>query len=282
RSHRRRAGRQAAARPGPVVSTGVLHPNALRQGAALVRRSVVGTLREAHLLAPSLVFPLFFAALSSASFNRAVSLPGFPEVDSFLDFLLAGTILQGVMFGSVQGATGLATDIEQGFFERLLASPVARTSIVAGRLGSAFVMGAAQALLFTVVFVIFGVTIKSGPVGFVILLLAGGLIALAFGSLMGSVAIRTGSQEAVQGAFPLVFISLFLSSAFFPRETMSGWYRRVADVNPVSHIAEGLRQLVIGDLTLSAVARAIGIPLAISALGIALAVRSLNRRIAKR
>jgi len=264
------------------VSATLLQPNAARQGAALVRRSILGTIREVHLLAPSLIFPLFFAALSSASFNQAIHLPGFPEVDSFLDFLLAGTILQGVLFGSVQGATGLATDIEQGFFERLLSSPVARTSIIAGRLGSAFALGTAQALLFTVVFVGFGVTIKSGPVGFVLLLLSGGLVALAFGALMGAIAIATGSQEAVQGSFPLVFATLFLSSAFFPRETMSGWYRTVADLNPVSHIVEGMRALVIEDLSASAVLRAVGIPIVIAVVGIALAVLELKRRIARR
>ena len=59
----------------------------------------------------------------------------------------------------------------------------------------------------------------------------------------------------MQGAFPLLFILLFLSSAFFPRETMNGAYRRIADLNPISHLVEGFRDLTIEGLSWSAVGR---------------------------
>jgi ABC-2 type transport system permease protein len=261
----------------PVAAA--LHPNAMRQTWALIVRSIRGLIRQIHLLVPSLIFPLFFAALSSGSFNTATQLPGFPPVDSFLDFLLAGTIFQGVLFGSIQGATDLATDIEQGFFERLIASPIHRPSIILGRLGGAFVLGVTQALVFTIVFSIFGVTMKSGPLGYVFVVLSGGLVAVAFGGLLAIIAVLTGTQEAVQATFPLVFITLFFSSAFFPRETMSGWYKTIADWNPVSHIVEGMRTLVIGDLTASAVWWAVGVPLIVSVITIALAFAAMQRRL---
>jgi ABC-2 type transport system permease protein len=265
-----------------MSTVAALRPSGARQTAALVGRSVKALAREAHLLAPSLIFPLFFAALSAGSFNQATRLPGFPEVDSFLDFLLAGSIFQGVLFGSIQGATGLAADIEGGFFERLVASPVSRPAIVLGRLGGAFVLGAVQALLFVVVFSVFGVTVKAGPAGYVLLVLAGGLVAVAFGGVLAAIAVTTGSQEAVQSLFPLVFISLFLSSAFFPRETMSGWYGTVADWNPVSHIVEGMRTLVIDDLTASAVWWSVGVPSLASVATVSLALWALRRRMARR
>ena len=61
----------------------------LRQTAAMSKRSVIALLRQPALIVPSMVFPLFFAALGTSSFGRAVHLPGFPKVDSFLDFSLA-------------------------------------------------------------------------------------------------------------------------------------------------------------------------------------------------
>ena len=256
--------------------------SSVAQAAALARRAIVGLLRELPVLVPSLVFPLFFAALGSSSFSRATQLPGFPHVRSFLDFSLAATIVQGVIFGSVQGGSALAVDIELGFFERLLASPVSRTSIIVGRLGGAAALGAAQATVFTLILLPFGVRIEGGVAGFFLLAVAGATIALAFGGFMTAMAIKTGSAEAVQGSFPLVFVSLFLSSAFFPRQTMHGWFHTVANINPVSHLVEGCRALIISGLSAGAIARAIGIPLLIAVVSITLSLFTLRQRLAAR
>lgn len=252
----------------------------LRQLWALSRRSFLGRLRQPALLAPSFVFPLFFAALGSSSFSRAIALPGFPAVDSYLDFAFAGAVLQGVLFGSTQGASDIATDIEQGFFDRLVASPVRRSSIVLGRLGGSIGIGLLQVVVFAAVLAPFGVGFESGLPGFAALVLSGGLIALAFGALFAVMAIRSGSSEVVQGSFPLAFISIFLSSAFFPRETMTGWFRTVADVNPISHLVEGLRGLVIEPWSTVNALEAVGIPLAISVVGLVACLAALRRRVA--
>lgn len=253
---------------------------AARQTWAMSRRSITAILRQPATVAPAMIFPLFFAALGASSFSRATMLPGFPEVDSFLDFALAGAIIQGVLFGSTTGGTALATDIENGFFDRLLASPTSRTSILIGRLAGAAVFGAVQTVVFSAVLMAFGVTIKSGPVGMVVLVLSGALIGLGIGGLMAAMALKTGSAEAVQGAFPLLFILLFFSSAFFPRETMTGVYRRIADVNPISYMVEGVRNLVIDGLTLTSTAEALLIPIAISVFSISLSLVALRRRVA--
>ena len=89
------------------------------------------------------------AAVNAAAFNRSTTLSGFPEVDSFLDFLLPAVIMQGVLFGGVAGGNELAVDIEDGFFERLMASPVWRPSILVGRLAGSAVLGGFQAVFFT-------------------------------------------------------------------------------------------------------------------------------------
>lgn len=247
--------------------------------AALARRSTLAIVRQPALVFPSIVFPLFFAALSNSSFGRATRLPGFPEVSSFLQFSLAGTVTQGVLFGSVTGAAALATDIQDGFFDRLLASPTSRTGILLGRLAGGALFGAVQAAVFVAVLWPFGAEVRAGLPGFVVLVLAGMLVAYAVGALMSSVALRTGSAEAVQGSFPLLFILLFLSSAFFPRETMSGVYRTIADLNPVSHMVEGQRALAVDGWSLSAAARALLVPATLGAVGTALALATLRRRL---
>jgi ABC-2 type transport system permease protein len=220
---------------------------ALRQTFALAKRSTLELFRQPALVVPSIVFPLFFSFLGNSSFGKTTSLPGFPKVNSYLQFQLAGTITQGVLFGSVTGAAALATDIENGFFDRLLASPTSRLSILFGRIAGSVLFGALE----TAVFV---------------------LVLLPFGA-------KTGSSEAVQGTFPLLFILLFFSSAFFPRETMSGTYKTIAGLNPISHLVEGLRALSLEGFSVSATARAILVPLAIAIFALYIASRQLNARL---
>jgi ABC-2 type transport system permease protein len=86
----------------------------------------------------------------------------------------------------------------------------------------------------------------------------------------------------VQGSFPLLFIALFFSSAFFPRQTMRGAYKAIADVNPISHLVEGLRALVVDGLSATAVAKALLVPIGIGVVSIALALRTLTGRLAAR
>ena len=247
---------------------------------ALSSRSVLSLVRQPSLVVPSLVFPLFFVALGAASFARAINIPGFPKVDSFLDFALAGSVVQGVLFGSVTSATALATDIETGFFDRLLVAPSSRTAILVGRLAGAMLYGLAQTLFFTIVLFPFGLSIRSGFLGLTAMMIGGLFTALAVGALMSAMAIKTGSSEAVQGSFPLIFILLFFSSAFFPRQTMDGVYRRIADLNPLSYLVEGFRSLTIDQLTLTAVLQTILIPAAISVVGIGISLRTLHNRLA--
>ena len=110
-------------------------------------------------------------------------------------------------------------------------------------------------------------------------MVSGTILALAIGALMSAMALITGSSEAVQGAFPLLFIALFFSSAFFPRETMSGIYGTLADLNPVSHLVEGMRDLVIEGVSAAALARAILVPAVLAVISIAVSLRALRHRL---
>ena len=252
---------------------------AIRQTLALAKRSTLELFRQPALVVPSLVFPLFFSFLGNSSFGKTTSLPGFPKVNSYLQFQLAGTITQGVLFGSVTGAAALATDIENGFFDRLLASPTSRLSILFGRLAGSTLFGALETAVFVLVLLPFGADVSAGLPGIIAMVISGALIALAVGALMSSVALKTGSAEAVQGTFPLLFILLFFSSAFFPRETMSGLYKTIAGLNPISHLVEGLRALSLEGFSASATARAILVPLAIAIVALYIASRQLNARL---
>src|SRR3954453_4863013 len=146
----------------------------LAQTLILARRSVLGLFRQPSSFLPGMLFPLLIAAVNASALAKAVNF--FPLIDgvpirSFLDFVMAATIVQGVMFGGVVGGSDLALDIENGFFERLLASPVARRAILVGRLAGSAVMGLVQALMFAVCFMLFGARLAGGPGALLVLMI---------------------------------------------------------------------------------------------------------------
>ena len=242
----------------------------LRQTAALTRRAVVGTLRTPQALFPSLFFPLVLMAIFTASFGRAPgTIPGFPPVRGFLDFALAGAILQGILIGGTSAGSAFALDIEGGFFDRLVASPVARTAILAGRLGGGVALAMAQTLLFITVGVAFGARVEGGVAGLVVLLVLAALLAVAVSGLGIVLALRTGSAEAVQGTFPLFFALLFFSSAFFPRQTMHGWFKAVADANPISYLVEAMREQVVSGVDVRTTLTGLAVVVVLAAAAVA-------------
>ena len=61
---------------------------------------------------------------------------------------------------------------------------------------------------------------------------------------------------------------------------MSGAYKRIADLNPISYLVEGLRALVLEGFTLSAVVRSLLVPIAICGVAILFALKELRRKLA--
>lgn len=217
----------------------------LRVVGALARRSIVQTFRRPQFLAPILLFPTLLLAINTGGAGRAVDLPAFPEVNGFLDFQLAASLLQATMLAAVSGGVALALDFELGFTDRLLASPIPRWAMVVGRLAATAVMGVVAAGWFLAIGLVFGAEVESGVPGALLVLAMGGLAAAAFGGLAAAVAIKSGRASTIQGSFPLVFVILFVSSAFFPVELMQEPASTAAAFNPLSFIAEGMREPIL-------------------------------------
>jgi ABC-2 type transport system permease protein len=229
----------------------------LRVIASLGARSVKQTFRRPQLLSPIIVFPTLLLAVQVGGAGRAVDLPAFPQVHGFLDFMLAGAMMQSVLLAANSGGIALAVDIEMGFTDRLLAAPVPRFAIVLGRLAGTAALGAFAAVWFIAVGLIFGAHISQGVLGVLLVIAIVTASAVAFGGLGAAIALRTGKASVVQGLFPLVFVILFLSSAFFPAKLILEPAKAIATVNPVSLIVEGVRDPVISTLTIDSLGKAL-------------------------
>ena len=215
------------------------------QVGSVARRSVVRTLRQPAMLVPSLVFPLLLLAINSGGLDSATRLPGFPT-NSYLTFALAITFVQGGIFAANSAGTNVAADVESGFLNRLALTPLRRAALMVGQLAGVAVLGLIQAATFITVGLVAGSGLEAGVLGIPVIVGMSLLITLGFGSLGAFVALRTGSSEAVQGIFPLLFAALFMSSLALPRDLIEvGWFREIATWNPVSYMLEGIRSVLI-------------------------------------
>ena len=253
----------------------------IEQTLAIAHRSIVRTLRNRALIIFPMIFPLILFAINGSALSTATRIPGFPT-HNYRDFLIAMPFIQGAMFVSITAGVDLARDIESGFLNRLAMTPVSGQALLVGQLGGALVLGVLQAIVYLLVGLATGVTFASGVGGAVVLLALSILISFAFASLGLLLALRFGSGEAVQGIFPLLFVTLFLSSSSLPRNLIkTSWFRDVATYNPISYLLEALRSLVITGWDAQALALGFGFALAILVIALGLSQRAIRSRLAR-
>jgi len=253
----------------------------LAQGAEMARRSVLQTLRQPAMVIPPIGFPLILMAVNAGGLESATRLPGFPT-DDYLNFVIAFPFIQGSLFAAINAGSSLARDVETGFLKRLALTPMQRAAMLLGNLAGVMTVALLSSCIYLGVGFAAGLHFEAGAGGVLVLLVLALLIALAFASLGALIGLRTGSGEAVQGIFPLLFVLVFLSSSALPRELIErDWFRTIATINPVSYLFEGLRSLVIFGWDGEALALGFGVALAIAVLGVLGAASALRTRLVR-
>ena len=258
-----------------------MNSSLLTQISAIALRSTLRTARQPAVLVSAILFPMMFFAINAYGLDAATSIPGFPA-DSYLDFAFAFPLVQAALFGSITAGADLARDIESGFFDRLSLTPMCPVALLAGMLAGVVALGVLQGVVFLAIGLLMGVDVSSGFLGMVVLVLLTVLVALGFGGIGAILALRTGSVEAVESAFPLFFVVIFMSSINLPRDLIEAdWFRFIATINPISYLVEGLRSLVITGWDPQALLLGFGCAAGIIVLSLAGAGASLRTRVAR-
>ena len=248
---------------------------------ALAARSITRTVRQPASAIPPILFPVTLMLVNAAGLDASTQLPGFPT-DSFLAFVLAVPFIQGALFSTMNAGTDLARDIQTGFLNRLALTSMRGSALLAGMLGGIVVLGVVQTVVYIAVGLVAGVDFAAGVAGIAVLLAFSVLVSAGFGALGAFLALRTGSGEAIQGLFPLLFVFLFLSSMNAPRNLIEvDWFQFVATLNPVSYLIECVRSLIITGWDGQALALGFGIAAAIALGSLALAAHALTQRLAR-
>ena len=215
--------------------------NIAQQTWIMVKRNMIHTKRMPEMLSDVTTQPIMFVLLFAFVFGASITNTGGP---SYREFLLPGIQAQTIAFAAFVVAAGITNDIEKGIIDRFRSLPIARSSVLIGR----GVAGLTHSSIGIVVMAVTGLAIGwriRGSVAQAVLafalVLVFGFGIIWFGILLGSL---MRSVEAVNGVmFTVLFPITFLANTFAPTEPMPHWLRVIAEWNPVSSLAQAMREL---------------------------------------
>jgi ABC-2 type transport system permease protein len=210
----------------------------------LGRRAVREVVRYPEATIPTLFIPLFFLAVNIGQVSKT-----FPSTTPFLkgQGYVAFQLPVSLMFAVATATSGLAlvTEIDLGYFDKLLVAPIRRSSIILGRLAADLSRGIAASGLVLLVGIALGARIQSGVLGALLIVFLSACYGVANAGYGILVALHTRNVQATQSSFLLFFPLLFLTPNFVPFDRLSPLMETLARINPISYVIVGLRSLVI-------------------------------------
>lgn len=235
--------------------------------------------REPEAVIPALIIPVFFYVVNIGALeNLTESVPGTAGFD-YREFQLATGIIFAVT--GISRATALVTDIQTGYFDRLLLSPARRLPLLLGLMVADFVLVMALCIPVIILGLIVGVSFGTGVLGVLTFILIGALWGLAFTGFPYAIALKTANPGAVASSFILFFPFAFLTSSTVPLDALTGWMRNIARYNPITYVLEGMRSLLSDGWDGAAIVKALAAIVIVAAVSQTLALAALRGRISR-
>ncbi len=236
------------ARAIPLTPVAIPHSDLLSESWELYKRSIKKLMRRPIVLYFSLMQPVIWLLLFGQMFNRMISLPGAGAsfgTSNYMAFFTPGVIMMTMLFGAGQTGLGLIQDMDSGFLDKLLTTPINRFAIILGKMGGDLTRMILQALLILTLAVIAGVNIRTGLLGVIFILIISGLFGMSLAGINTMIALKTRNTEAsfIIGNFVNLPL-MYTSTTMMPKSFLPEWMQNVAKINPVTYGIEGMRGLI--------------------------------------
>ena len=229
--------------PPPAAISGQKGQAFLIQVFLLVRRSLVTISRAPEALLPPIAISLFFLVIYQSTLGKASGfIPGISG--SYLGFILPLSIVSSALSGAGIAAQNLVRDLERGYFDKLILTPVSRPALLLGPILAGSVILGFQASIVVLVALLLGLHSATGVLGLLAVIGLAVLLGTGFAGFTVSAALGSGSAAATQGASFLFFPLTFLAPTFVPIELLSGWLAVAAKLNPITYVLEAMRALL--------------------------------------
>ncbi|MDQ4048068.1 MAG: ABC transporter permease [Actinomycetota bacterium] len=243
---------------------------------ALGKRALREAVRTPDALLMTMFIPIFFLVVNTG--QAAEIFPSesteFLRGQGYGAFQLPITLLLAASFGTA--ALFLVEEIEGGYFDKLRAIPIPRYAIVLGRLVAEGAKGVLLSSVIVLLALPFGISITSGPLGFVLLVGLSALWGVVYAGFMQLIALKTRSAAATNSGGLIFFPLLFLTPNFVPRDMLTEPMEVAATLNPVTYLMEALRSLILDDLAWERILPGFGVVAALGVIMLVLNVRMIK------
>jgi ABC-2 type transport system permease protein len=264
-----------AATPAAATTIRARRSGLLHDIGTIAGRALRAVPRDLEVVIPPIFIALFFFLVNVGTLQDLMqtSVPGF----DYEAFQMPTAILLGVTGVSRAGA--LVLDVQTGYFDRLVLTPVRRFAILFGHMVADIAVACVLTLPILACGFLLGVQFETGVLGLLVFIGLAALWSLAFAGFGYAIALKTGNPGAVQSSFLLFFPFLFLTSSYVPRDELSGWLDTVATWNPVTYLLEGMRSLAMVGWDGDAIAEALLAVGIVTAISMTLCFAALRGRI---
>ncbi|GAA1462115.1 ABC transporter permease [Williamsia maris] len=243
-----------------------------RDSSIVMIRELRPTIRDPFTVIFSLVQPLILLALFGPLLK---SVPGAGSGNVW-NWFIPGVLVMIAIFGTSMTGSNLLAEMQQGSHERMLVTPLARSSLLIGRAMKEMIPLAAQAVIILAIGLPlgFGVDVGGAVLGIAIL----GIFGVGLGALSYSLALAVRQQDWVFWTVQqtLMFPLLILSGTMLPLDSAPRWMRVLVDVNPLAYVVDAERALFSGSFDPRVVGEGVLAAIAVAVVGLAVGIRGVG------
>lgn len=248
----------------------------LKHVLVLARRSLIKTTRTPEALIDVTVQPVIFLLLFTYIFGGAI---GGGSTHAYLQYLLPGLLAQSIAMAGVAIGQNLNADIEKGVFDRFRSLPIARSAPLVGAVAADLMRYLILCVITLGFGYVLGFRVETNALAAVAAIALSIAFALCFCWVSVWVGMTVRSSGAVQGVMFLLVLPLsFASSTYVSTSTMPGWLQAFTKVNPLTHLADSVRGLMVGGPVASSVMWTLVSMAVLLVVFVPLALRGYRRR----
>ena len=245
---------------------------AVRHTWFMIGRQTRNLLREPIWIVILLVQPMVWLVLYGQLFKNVTRLGGFGTT-SYITFLAPAIVVMNAFFGASWSGMSMVFDVDRKFIERFLATPASRASLVLSQIVRSSFQAALQAIVILLVALALGVHIRTGVLGWLVILAVAILVNSAFAGVSQGIALLARREATVIALANFISLPLlFLSSTLLAQAQMPHWMRAISDFNPVNWGVRAARAVVLPGTDWGSVALHLGYLAALTAVTAAFAM----------
>jgi ABC-2 type transport system permease protein len=209
----------------------------------MAKRSTLHIIRSLDQVMSLILFPIMFMLLNRYVFGGAIDTGDV----TYANYLFAGILVQTLAFGANYTTINLAVDLKEGIIDRFRSLPMSNSALVTGHIAADLVRNVISGIIIILVGFLVGFRPNASISEWLLVIGLALLFTLAISWLSAILGLMVKSLEAAQWVgFIVIFPLTFVSSAFVPLDTLPGALRVFAENQPLTHVIDTMRSLLVG------------------------------------